>query len=193
MSRLIQSNQSKKETTQSYPVSAKLLHWASAMIIISMLFLGVAMIKTLATWQLTALALHQSFGILVLVLVILRLINKLRIQTPNLPSDLSKTQVLAAHGSHVLLYLAMLTLPLLGWLMQNANGVDVRVFGTFTLPAFVAPSIELYGLLRELHGLVSWLLFALILLHIAGALYHGLIRKDSVLASMIFSNDKTIK
>lgn len=182
-----------QENTHNYPMSAKLLHWASAMIIISMLFLGVAMIQTLATWQLTALALHQSFGILVLILVVLRLINRLRVRTPNLPHDLSKTQKLAAHGSHVLLYLAMLALPVLGWLMQNANGVDVKFFGVFILPVLVDPSIELYGLLRELHGLVAWLLFALILLHIAGALYHGLIRQDSVLASMTVSKDQTIK
>jgi len=181
---------SKTAAIKSYPVSAKLLHWASALMIISMLFLGVSMIQTLAPWQYGAIALHQSFGVLVLVLVVIRLLNKLRIEAPELPEDLSKMQVLAAKGSHILLYLGMLSLPILGWLMQNANGVDVNVFGYLILPTLIAPSLELYGLFRELHGLVAWLLFCLILLHITGALFHGLIRRDNVFKSMTFGNSK---
>lgn len=177
----------------SYPVSAKLIHWVSAFIIISMLFLGVSMIQSLATWQNEALALHQSFGVMVLVLLFFRLLNNLRFKAPALPDDLSSIQHLAARGSHVLLYLGMFSLPMLGWLMQNANGVDINVFGYLTLPTLISPSIEYYGLLRELHGLVAWLLFGLILLHIAGALYHGLIRGDHVLKSMTSSEDKASK
>jgi cytochrome b561 len=105
-------NASKITAVTSYPVSAKVLHWASALIIISMLFLGASMIQTLAPWQYAALALYQSFGVLVLVLVDIRLLNKLRITVPELPSDLSKIQVFAAKGSHVLLYLGMLSLPI---------------------------------------------------------------------------------
>ncbi len=174
------------KTVNSYPISAKLLHWASALMILSMLFLGVSMIQSLAPWQVTALALHQSFGVLVLVLVVIRLLNKLRFESPSLPADLAKVQKVIAHGSHVLLYLGMLAMPISGWLMQSANGVMISPFGLFGLPALIEPNIEYYGLFRELHGLIAWLLFALILLHIAGALYHGLVRRDNVLKSMTF-------
>lgn len=176
--------------SESYPLSAKILHWASAVIILSMLFLGVSMVQALATWQYEALALHQSFGVIVLVLLFLRLLNNLRFTAPALPKDLSNMQRLAAKGSHLLLYLGMFSLPVLGWLMQNANGVDVNVFGFFILPTLLSPSIEYYGLLRELHGLIAWLLFALILVHVAGALFHGLIRGDNVLKSMTLGKRK---
>lgn len=177
-------------TIKSYPASAKLLHWASALMIISMLFLGVSMIQSLATWQVTALALHQSFGVLVLVLVVIRLLNKLRFESPSLPADLAKVQKVIAHGSHVLLYLGMIAMPLSGWLMQNANGVMVTAFGWFTLPTLIPAGIQYYALFRELHGLIAWLLFGLILLHITGALYHGLVRRDHVLSSMTFNSHK---
>ena len=36
---------------KSFPTSAKVLHWLSAVLIISMLFVGVSMIQSLATWQ----------------------------------------------------------------------------------------------------------------------------------------------
>ncbi len=180
-------------TINSYPVSAKLLHWASALMILSMLFLGVSMIQSLAPWQVTALALHQSFGVLVLIVILVRLLNKVRFTSPSLPTDLPKPQQIAAHVSHVLLYTGMLAMPLSGWLMQNANGVMISPFGLFDLPALIAPRIEYYGFFRELHGLTAWLLFGLILLHIAGALYHGLIRRDRVFQSMTFGLGKPKK
>ena len=58
--------------SESYSLSAKILHWASAFIILSMLFLGVSMVQALATWQYEALALHQSFGVIVLVFLYYR-------------------------------------------------------------------------------------------------------------------------
>ena len=169
-----------------FPSSAKLLHWLSALLIICMLFLGVSMIQSLAPWHDSALRLHQSVGVLVLILVCIRLINRLLINVPALPTDLSRWQRLAAKGSQVLLYLLMVVLPISGWLMQNAAGLPVSFFGIFQLPLFVEASLSSYGLFRELHALLAWSLFAVIVLHISAALHHGMIRKDSVLPSMLF-------
>ncbi len=171
---------------KSFPTSAKLLHWLSAVLIISMLFLGVSMIQSLATWQNSALKLHQSFGVLVLMLVCMRLVNRLFIQAPALPSDISGLQHFAAKASQVLLYVLMIALPISGWLMRNAAGLPVSFFGLFNLPMLVGEGLESYGLYREAHGIIAWSLFAVIVLHISAALHHGFIRQDSVLPSMLF-------
>lgn len=171
---------------QSFPTSAKLLHWLSAVLIICMLFLGVSMIQSLATWQNSALKLHQSFGVLVLVLVCVRLVNRPFIQVPPLPSDLSRVQGFAAKASHVLLYILMIILPISGWLMRNAEGLPVSFFGLFQLPLLISEGIKSYSLFRELHGIIAWSLFGVIVLHVSAALHHGFIRQDSVLASMLF-------
>lgn len=171
---------------RSFPTSAKLLHWVSALLIICMLFLGVSMIQSLATWQHSAIKLHQSFGVLVLMLVCVRLVNRMFIQAPALPGDLSRMQSFAAKASQVLLYLLMIILPISGWLMRNAEGLPVSFFGLFQLPILVNPGIESYSLFRELHGLIAWSLFGVIVLHISAALHHGFIRQDSVLHSMLF-------
>lgn len=170
---------------QQYPATAKFLHWLMALLIISMLFLGLSMVQSLAVWQVVALSLHQSFGVLVLVLVLLRLANRLRFKAPVLPNDLPKIQKVAAKLTQVGLYVAMLAMPLTGWLMQNAGGELVSVFGWFYLPVLIESNVVNYGIFRLLHGLVAWLLLALVFLHVAAALYHGLIRQDSVLASML--------
>ncbi len=123
---------------KTFPTSAKLMHWLSALLIICMLFLGVSMIQSLATWQNSAIKLHQSFGVLVLLLVCVRLINRLFIQTPALPSDLSALQHFAAKATQVLLYVLMIALPISGWLMRNAAGLPVSFFGVFQLPLLVS-------------------------------------------------------
>ncbi len=170
---------------QSYPPSARLLHWAMAALILSMLFLGVSMIDSFAPWQHPARTLHQSFGILALLLVALRLANRLRFPAPALPADLAPAQRLAARASQVLLYALMIAVPLTGWAMQSAGGVPVRVFGLFTLPPITPVRLELYALFRDGHALLTWSLFGLILLHVGAALHHGLIRRDGVLAGML--------
>ncbi len=170
---------------QAYPPSARLLHWAMAALILSMLFLGVSMIDSFAPWQHPARMLHKSFGILALLLVALRLANRLRFPAPALPADLAPAQRLAARASQVLLYALMITVPLTGWAMQSAGGVPVRVFGLFTLPPITPVRLELYALFRDGHALLTWSLFGLILLHVGAALHHGLIRRDGVLAGML--------
>ena len=171
---------------KSFPTSAKVLHWLSAVLIISMLFLGVSMIQSLATWQNTALQLHQSFGVVVLLLVVVRLLNRLRFNPPALPAEITGMQHFAAKAVQVLLYMLMIALPISGWLMRNAAGLPVSFFGAFNLPILVSQGLESYGLYREAHGIIAWSLFGVIVLHISAALQHGLIRQDSVLPSMLF-------
>mgnify|MGYP000966408010 CR=1 FL=1 len=172
-------------TVKSFPASAKWMHWISAVLIICMLFLGVSMIQSLAIWQNTAIKLHQSFGVLILMLVCVRLVNRFFIQTPALPNDLSGLQRFAAKATQVLLYVLMITLPLSGWIMRNAAGLPVSFFGTFELPILINESIKTHSAYRELHGIIAWSLFGVIVLHVSAALHHGLIRQDNVLPSML--------
>lgn len=171
---------------KSFPTSAKIIHWLSAVLILSMLFLGVSMIQSLATWHNSALQYHQSFGVLLLGLVGVRLVNRLLIKTPSLPLELSGLQRFGAKATQVLMYVLMIVLPLSGWLMRNAAGLSVSFFGWLELPILVSENLAMYGLYRELHGIIAWALFGVIVLHISAALQHGWIRNDGVLASMLF-------
>ncbi len=170
---------------KSFPTSAKLMHWISALLIISLLFIGVSMVQSLAPWQSNIIKMHQSFGVLVFVLVLLRLVNRFFFIAPALPTELSRLQHLAAKFTQVLLYVLMLAQPLSGWLMRNAEGLPVSFFGLFELPILIGFNYEAFGMYRDLHGALAWSLFAVIVLHISAALHHGLIRQDSVLPSML--------
>lgn len=171
-------------TITTYSLAARIIHWAMALLLISLLFAGLAMVQSLEPWHLTLLSLHKSFGVLALVLAIIRLALRLSQQQPDLPASVPHWQQRIAQLSHFFLYAAMFAMPLSGYLMQSAAGRPVSVFGWFTLPNITPISMELYGFLREMHALIAWGLILLVLVHIGAALHHGLIKRDGVLESM---------
>lgn len=172
-----------------YPVGARLLHWAMAALLLSMLFLGAAMVDRWQPWATAAIQLHKAFGLLALALAVLRLANRLRFRAPPLPATMPAAQRAVAHASHVLLYALMLALPLTGWAMQGAAGLPVQVAG-WVLPALVEPDLAHYGLLRELHAWLAYGLLGLVLLHAGAALHHGWVRRDGLLARMAFAGGR---
>lgn len=172
------------EAMARYPALSRWLHWGMAVLIIGMVFVGTAMVDSVATWQPTAVKLHKWLGLSLLVLVALRLWHRLRHPAPPLPADLPRLQALGARGAHVALYALMIAMPLVGWAMQGAAGTPVVLPGGWVVPALVAPDLATYGLLRDAHAVLAYALFALVLLHAGAGLYHGLVRRDGVLESM---------
>jgi cytochrome b561 len=167
-----------------YPALSRWLHWSMALLIIGMVFVGAAMVDSVALWQPTAVKLHKWLGLALLVLVSVRLWQRMRHPAPPLPADLPRLQALGARGSHVALYALMIAMPLVGWAMQGAAGTPVVLPGGWVLPALLAPDLATYGLLRDAHAILAYGLFALVLLHAGAGLYHGLVRRDGVLESM---------
>ncbi len=139
------------------------------------------MVRSLEPWQPTLLSMHKSFGIIAFIAVVFRVVVCLGSAVPSLPGDLPGAQRFIARLSHLLLYAAMIALPASDYLMQNAAGRPLTFFGQFALPTVLPINLDAYGLLREVHGVFALGLMALVLLHIAGALYHGWVRRDGVL------------
>jgi cytochrome b561 len=162
---------------------ARVLHWAMAAAILAMLFVGAAMVVSLR-YREQLLDLHRPLGIAILLLAIVRLINRLTRPTPALPADLPPIQKFAAHASHWLLYGLMLAMPLIGWAMLSAGGYPIPLFGAVHLPAILPHSPEVYGVLRPLHGVLAYVLFFTILGHLGAALYHAWVRRDAVFGQM---------
>ncbi len=170
-------------STLHFNAPARLLHWTMSVMIIAMLFIGVAMMASL-TERPWLIALHRPLGMAILLLAVVRLVNRLRHRPPPLPADLPRLQVLAARASHWLLYALMFAMPLLGWATASASGFPVKMFGAVSLPAIVPHDPVLYGYLRSAHGALGMLLFATVLLHLAAALFHAWVRRDDVFRSM---------
>jgi cytochrome b561 len=79
----------------------------------------------------------------------------------------------------------MVALPLVGWAMLSAAGNPVVLIGAWHLPLILPPSDALYALLRPLHTVLAFVLFATFLVHLGAALMHALIFRDGVFQSMV--------
>ncbi|MFM0504001.1 cytochrome b [Paraburkholderia caffeinilytica] len=162
----------------------RLLHWTMALLILTMLFVGIGMVATVSHAHDTLIALHRPLGIAILLLVLLRIGVRLKRGSPPLPDDMPALQRGVAKLSHRVLYALMLAMPLIGWSMLSAAGYPVTLFGTIHLPPIVPHDVRLYALLRALHTYLALALFLTVLGHLAAALFHGLIRRDGVFSSM---------
>lgn len=173
------------DATPQFSPLARLLHWLMAVMILTMLFIGVGMVATVSEWHSRLLRIHRPLGIAILVLGLVRLAVRARRQPPPLPADLPAPQKLAAHASHWLLYGLMIALPLIGWAMLSAGGYPVMLGTAVHLPPILPANPLAFAILRHLHTWLALLLFLTFLAHLAAALYHGLIRRDGVLSSMV--------
>ena len=169
---------------QRFTVLQRLLHWLMAICILAMLFIGVAMVSTVMPKYLTLVSIHKPLGIAILVLALVRLVVRLRYGAPSLPADLPEPMKLAAQLSHYVLYLLMIGMPLIGWAMLSAAAYPVVLFGGVRLPPILPQSDSLHALLWNAHYYLAFAFFAVILLHIAAALFHALVRRDGVFEAM---------
>ena len=160
------------------------LHWVMAICILTMLFIGVGMVSTIAPKYLPLIAIHKSLGAVILLLALIRLAVRWRCGAPPLPADLPTPVKLAAELSHYILYALMIAMPLLGWGMLSAAGYPVVLFGGLHLPMILPLSDSLHTLLWNAHFYLAFLFFALVLMHLGAALFHALVRHDGVFDAM---------
>lgn len=167
-----------------FSILQRALHWLMAIMVLAMLFIGIAMVSTLKPRFLTLIAIHKPLGIAILVLAMLRLGVRWRRGAPPLPSDLPPMQAIGAKLSHVVLYALLVAMPLVGWGMLSAGGYPIVLWGPLHLPQILPHDDHLHAILRTAHTALAFVFFAVILLHIAAALFHALIRQDGVFRAM---------
>lgn len=168
-----------------YTTAAIVLHWLIAAAILAQIALGLWMIGipkepvgVRAGW----FNLHKSTGMTLALLVLLRLIWRLTHRPPPLPMTLPGWQRRAAGASHFLLYACMLAMPLSGFFGSVASGFPIKYFG-ITVP-ITAKDPALKDFLSIVHLSTGCLFGALITLHVAAALKHRWLDRDSVFERM---------
>lgn len=166
-----------------FVLRSRLLHWVMAAMILAMLFIGIAMVASLADYH-RLVAIHRPLGIAVLILAIIRLINRMFTTLPPFPPTMSAGERKIASLSEYLLYALMIAQPLVGWAMLSAGHYPIVMFGAVHLPPILPANPMLYALLRKTHSILAFLFFAAILAHIGAVLFHTLIVRDRILDRM---------
>lgn len=169
-----------------YTRTAVFLHWLVALGLIGTFALGFYMEGLpLSPNKLKLYAWHKWAGMTLLVLVVIRLAWRLSHPAPALPDSMTTRDRLLAHAGHWLLYLLMLAIPVSGWLMSSAQGFQVVWFGVLPLPDLVPKNEALGELLLNIHVVLNYVMLITVIGHVAAALHHHFIKKDTVLKRML--------
>jgi cytochrome b561 len=169
--------------------SSRVLHWLMAAMVLTMLFVGAAMVTSLLHYH-RLIAIHRPLGIAILVLVIVRLVNRQLMPMPPFPSTMPPWERAMASASERLLYALMLALPLVGWGMLSAARYPVVLFGSLHLPPILPVNASLFCVLRTAHTVLAYLLFFAFTAHLAGVLFHTLVLRDRLLRRMLPSKSE---
>ncbi|HLR13944.1 MAG TPA: cytochrome b [Burkholderiaceae bacterium] len=181
----------KKITSSSggqYHIISRLLHWLIAIMILGMLALGFYMVDLpLSPDKLKLYSWHKWTGVSIFLLVLLRLAWRFRHRPPAMPAHFSPAVRIAATAGHGVLYVLMLAIPLSGWLMSSAKGVQTVWFGVLPLPDLLPENEVLGDTLLAVHVNLNLIMLAAIAGHVLMALKHHFIDGDDTLRRMSFA------
>ena len=182
---------------QRYSGPAIVLHWLIAAGIVANVALAWIWPHLSDAGVRPAIDTHKSIGITVLGLAIMRLLWRLTHRPPPLPADTRRWEVGAAHSVHWLLYLLIFAMPLTGWIMdsawKDAATHPMRLYGLVGWPRIGAvmalpPATRdrVHDLFGAAHVWLSYAVYALFVLHVAGALKHQWLDRQRELQRMWF-------
>jgi cytochrome b561 len=163
---------------------ARVLHWTMAAMVLSMLCIGVAMVVSLGSYH-TLISIHRPLGIAILVLVVVRFINRQLSSLPPFPPTMSHLERRVAKTSEILMYGLMLGLPLVGWGMLSAARYPIVLYGSLHLPFILPQNLVLYSVLRTAHTVLAYLFYLTFLAHFSAVLFHTLVVQDGLLKRMV--------
>lgn len=170
-----------------YTPAAQLFHWLTAALLFLVVPIAWVMVNMRGTAKLAGLlfTIHESIGLTIFVLVAVRLWWRARHAPPPLPSNFAMLYRLAATVSHWILYVILIGMPVTGYLMNATSGFPISFFGILTLPQL--PKLTFVSETAFwLHiGIGQWLLYALVLLHMAATVWHVAVQRDGTLNRML--------
>jgi cytochrome b561 len=166
-----------------YSTIAIALHW----------LIGLAIIANLCSGLLDKfMPVHKSTGITIFVLTFVRLLWRLGHRPPSYETSLQNWEVATAKVTHWAFYILTLAIPLSGWLMTSAGGRKYPIdwYGLSGIPFLpVAQNRAFADVMGGAHENLSYLLIALLVLHIGAAMKHIFLDGDGTFARMLPGQD----
>ena len=168
----------------AYGKVAKVAHWAIVVLLAVQFPLGWLMpdIRR-GTPPGSAMTLHISVGLIIMMLMILRL--TWRLFHPVAPADmLPRWQRLTSESVHWLLYGMVFATAMSGWFFASFRGWQLSPFFGLPLPMLTAPESAVGRLVGGWHQAAGWGLLIAIGVHIGAAFSHAFIFRDRIMQRM---------
>ncbi len=171
-----------------YDAVSRALHWLTVLGIAAMFVLGIwiAFFEPAdEAFKLRLYNIHESTGVTLFVVTLVRLAWRIGHPAPPLPADLPPPLRIAAHATHGCLYILLLAMPVGGFLATNAWGFPLRWFGLFEIPSPIGANEALAPVFSAAHFYAAIAMAGLIGMHAGAALWHQFIRRDGTLDRML--------
>lgn len=174
-----------RDVVVRYTRTAIALHWLIALVIFAQIPFGwyvdeIPRGTPARGWYVNA---HKSVGLTLGLVIVLRAWWRWRHRPPQLPDSMPAWERIGANATHVALYACMLIMPLTGYVASNFSQWGVKYFNTIQLPPWGVDNEQVYAFFNGAHVVTSYVFVALIVLHIASALWHACMR-DGILGRM---------
>jgi cytochrome b561 len=168
---------------RQFTAFSRLLHWTMAAMILTMLCIGVTMVASLANYH-WLISIHRPLGIAILILAVVRFVNRKLSSLPPFPATMSRAERRVATASEYTMYGLMFALPLVGWGMLSAARYPIVLYGSLHLPFILPHDAMLYAVLRKTHTILAYFFFLMFIAHFGAILFHTLIVRDGMLKRM---------
>ena len=166
--------------------AGKTLHWLIALLVLVELALGQWMSEAEGReLRRSLLGFHQSNGLLIGALVVIRLAWRWLAEFPEWPTSVTPQQRRLLYSIEAILYLGILAMPLVGLSYAMLGDLTISFFGWFEIPNPLGASDLWYERLEVVHELGAKLLLATILGHAGLVLYLNRTSSPGFLARML--------
>lgn len=128
---------------------------------------------------------HYILGMVVFGFVWVRLLIRVMGTAPQITTQPPAWQTMLGHLVHIVLYVLMVGLPLLGWLALSAKGKPVPLLWGLQLPILIAENRDTAHLLKEIHEIAARIGYGVLVLHAGAALLHHYVFRDNTLLRML--------
>jgi len=173
-------------TGTRHPALTIAMHWMTvAAIVVAVAVMFVRDAAEDRAWRQLLLEIHRQLGLLVLMAAGLRIAIRLRRGLADHAPDMPAAWRWAAKSAHFFMYGTLIALPLLGWATTNAHGIPLTFLYSVPLPRLLSPDSEAADTLTDYHVWLAWGLLALVLAHVAAAIWHHFLLRDNVLRAML--------
>lgn len=170
---------------KSYSLRTQIMHAIIAVMVLSLMVVGMLLNKLPEHLLDTTYMLHKSFGLTVLFLMFFRLYFIFKDGRPGYPSQVSKTEAFLARGVQYAMYVLLIAMPLSGWLMSVASNHIPIYFGWFELNLPGIPHTKAFAeWMVNTHYWLAWVIGGMITLHLLGNAKHFFMNKDKIVQSM---------
>jgi cytochrome b561 len=162
-----------KNTKTQYGLVARVLHWVSVSLLLTLIALASQFDDMLASPEKLKLTiLHSSVGLIFLLVMLARLTWRKLNQNPIKSYKIRNWQKMTAISLHRSIYIVLITQSVAGIVILVTGGKPIHIFGLFELTPFIEKNTLLNDFSLNVHHFISIMIYFLLAIHISAAIYH---------------------